>query len=401
MSIPCYLLDNDSISIEHTNLFDINLNFFDSNKSRYNNLKQAIIHAVTADQDVICCVLDDFSCKLSFEEFETLIVDLVEQEVFSYYIGADSFGKINFSKYCAVQFEDDKVPAFILTQPMYEYVLSLLDYEDFSEMSWTSFLRLIIPHSILILEEKNLEVQEELKIHVISPFYNAGKYVNECWKSIQCQTYSNYHVYFSDDNSDDHGIDTIPNELNITKIVNKNRLYALENTLNVLRKFEIGDNDIIVILDGDDILPHKYVFNILNTIYQSTDVLFTYGTIGFLNDFKFWKMRYTEEEFENIRKVKWKIAPLRTFKYILFQELLKQDPELTFALDNNKLMLTMPADMALFFPLIEIAGFDRTKFIPTPMYKYRLHEQNDHRINRSIQYKGEMIIRSKQSLNRL
>jgi hypothetical protein len=36
-------------------------------------------------------------------------------------------------------------------------------------------------------------------------------------------------------------------------------------------------------------------------------------------------------------------------------------------------------------PLMEIAGFDNIKFNPTPVYFYRLHEQNDHSVDPILQ----------------
>lgn len=92
---------------------------------------------------------------------------------------------------------------------------------------------------------------------------------------------------------------------------------------------------------------------------------------------------------------------MRTFKFKVFIELVKQDSFKDTFKDNNGNYLKMPYDMALMFPMMGICGYEQVKFIDIIMYRYRLHENNDQFSNRDEQYRGEMIIRNKIKKNRV
>lgn len=124
----------------------------------------------------------------------------------------------------------------------------------------------------------------------------------------------------------------------------------------------------------------------------------TYGSMGYINSTRRFGERYSFEEFNNARQLTWRAVHLRTFKFHVFKELMVQDPTLNCFKDSDGNFLKMPYDMALMFPMMEICGYDRVKFINSIMYKYRLHDNNDMYINRAEQYRGEMIIRNKPKL---
>jgi hypothetical protein len=76
---------------------------------------------------------------------------------------------------------------------------------------------------------------------------------------------------------------------------------------------------------------------------------------------------------------------LRTFKYKLYKELLVQDPNLNCYKDRNGEFYTSCYDVAIMTPLMEMAGFERIKFNPTPIYYYRIHPQNDYFVDPILQ----------------
>jgi hypothetical protein len=53
---------------------------------------------------------------------------------------------------------------------------------------------------------------------------------------------------------------------------------------------------------------------------------------------------------------------LRTFKFKLYKELIKQDPKLNCYKDNLGEFYKSCYDVAIMTPLMEIAGFDNIKF---------------------------------------
>jgi hypothetical protein len=52
-------------------------------------------------------------------------------------------------------------------------------------------------------------------------------------------------------------------------------------------------------------------------------------------------------------------------------------------------------------PLMEIAGFERVKFNPDPVYYYRIHQQNDHFVDPNLQKSVADEIFAKQKFNKL
>lgn len=65
--------------------------------------------------------------------------------------------------------------------------------------------------------------------------------------------------------------------------------------------------------------------------------------------------------------------------------------------DKSGDFYTMTYDLALMFPLLELAVYNKVYFVKEPLYLYRLHANNDHMVNRKLQYAIEMEIRAKET----
>jgi hypothetical protein len=65
--------------------------------------------------------------------------------------------------------------------------------------------------------------------------------------------------------------------------------------------------------------------------------------------------------------------------------MMNQDPELSCYKDKNGDFYTITYDVAIMTPLMEIAGFNKIKFNPEPVYYYRIHQQNDHFVDPNLQ----------------
>ncbi|MDQ1149273.1 glycosyltransferase family A protein [Sphingobacterium zeae] len=245
------------------------------------------------------------------------------------------------------------------------------------------------------------------RIIVLVPFRNVGNYIIDCVSSILGQEYNNYEVYLLDDASDDGTIELIDDDLpNFYKRINNSRIGALENIYQALVTESFLDEDIIIILDGDDYIFGEFAFQIVNSKYHD-DALLTYGS--YITNYGFYdpSSPYTEEEFNMLRQTTWKASHLKTFKYKLFKAFLDQDPNVeNFRYsddrygDNRFYMSTY--DQALMLPLLEIAGFENCLFIQNVIYCYRLHKDNDHATDegRKLQLEAFYDIRSRPPLNR-
>ena len=218
----------------------------------------------------------------------------------------------------------------------------------------------------------------------IVAFRNVHKFIQKCAESIISQNYQNWIAIFCDDCSDDGTIDFIPHDARF--VINRNpiRLNALENIHNNIISANLQPEDIICSLDGDDFLINASVLDILNALYKP-NILLTYGQYIDSNGIIGHCKAYTRDTFENLRNVGYWASHLRTFKYKLYIEMMKQDKELSCHKDDRGNFYKSCCDVAIMTPLMEIAGFDNIVFNPTPLYYYRLHENNVHFIDNNLQ----------------
>lgn len=235
----------------------------------------------------------------------------------------------------------------------------------------------------------------------ITPFYNVEKWINLCINSVYKQSYNNYVHYLIDDMSTDKSSDKIENFIkgknNFHLIKNKQKKYALKNIYDTLRDKNINQDDIIIILDGDDWLANSEVLKRLNKEYENTDCLMTYGSYieyPSLTRGKFSKQipdRVIEQQ--SYRKNQWMSSHLRTFRYKLWNNINKED------FINNKTGNFIKAawDLAFVFPMLEMCG-KRAHYIDDILYVYnRTNPLNEDKINHDIQLREEQLVRSKKA----
>ena len=115
-------------------------------------------------------------------------------------------------------------------------------------------------------------------VSIITPCYNAEKYVVQCIESVQKQTYSNWEMLIVDDGSTDHSFEVI-------KTFQKNdgriKLIQLDTNSGAAisrnKAIEIAQGDYMAFLDADDLwLPNKLELQIL--FMQKNDYAFTYSS---------------------------------------------------------------------------------------------------------------------------
>ena len=113
-----------------------------------------------------------------------------------------------------------------------------------------------------------------MKFVFIVTAFNAAEWCKRNLESIFSQTYNKYRVIYVDDCSTDNTTSLI-SEYKIQLIKNKTRCYQ---TYNRWIAYHLCDDDeICIMLDGDDWLVDEYVLDYLNFIYHENDILCTYG----------------------------------------------------------------------------------------------------------------------------
>ncbi|MBS0625726.1 MAG: glycosyltransferase family 2 protein [Verrucomicrobia bacterium] len=199
--------------------------------------------------------------------------------------------------------------------------------------------------------------------------YNNGASVEKTLRSIFSQHYDNYRLIYVDDASTDGSFslarDLIYNSGQIgrtTFVRNEERLGELASWSQAIRR--CPDQEIVVLVGGDDWLAHEWVLNRLNEYYADPDLWLTYGQsrefphyrLGASKPFKLneWK----EKGFRGHSFVS---SHLKTFYAGLFKQV--DDSDLSY----QGQFLMAAADVALMIPLLELAE-DHFQFIPEILY---------------------------------
>lgn len=256
------------------------------------------------------------------------------------------------------------------------------------------------------------------KIKIIVPFYNATNFIDNCIVSLLTQDYPNYEVLFIDDCSTDGSYDKIPactiktddagkpvyDDKGHPIIVDKHPLLDKTKCLNVLAwrsnvrntalrnihngvvNFCTDPDDICVLVDGDDALLNKHALSYINDFYNQTDCWTSWGSCIWSNGNKDFSSQYMEEEFKNIRKAPFRVSHLRSFRAGLYHSIAKQDPEFKCMKDKDDKWFLSSYDTAIYYCLLELAGFKRAKWNHKQLYLYNLHPNNDHAQNQTLQW---------------
>jgi glycosyltransferase involved in cell wall biosynthesis len=207
---------------------------------------------------------------------------------------------------------------------------------------------------------------------VLVTVHNSVEWIGKCLDSVIHQDYKNYTIVVVDDYSTDGTWDVI-SKYNTKSLRNDVRLgHSLPNMETGIMKFSLDMEDIIITLDGDDWLYNSQVLSYLNYVYQE-NVWLTYGQYAPASGAyaNYCRPIYNTQEYR--RTGIWVTSHLRTFKRKLWDLINKND----FKLESGEYLPTC-GDLAFMYPMIEMAGMHRIRFIPQVLYIYNdLNPQND------------------------
>ena len=239
---------------------------------------------------------------------------------------------------------------------------------------------------------------------IVVPFCNVENWIEKCIDSIERQKYRKFQCVMTDDMSDDKSfllaqMLTWENS-NFTLEKNDTKRHALENIVRAIDGLDCEDEDIIVLMDGDDWFASTTVLEKLNEVYSDRNCLMTYGSYCYYPSGQrgVEPSRYSDEVVENntYREDQWRASHLRTFKYKLWKNLKKEDLQ-----DNDGNYYPMAYDQAIMLPLLEMAG-ERTKYIDDIMYVYnRVNPNNIDKNKAQKQYAIAQEVRKKDKYQRI
>jgi len=242
--------------------------------------------------------------------------------------------------------------------------------------------------NIHIKPEKQ-QIKKEKHIIVLACSYNNKKWYKKHLDSFFMQDYSNAHMIYIDDVSPDGTGNLVEQYINekgfenrVTLIKNEQRIGALANQYNAIHASK--DDDIIVILDGDDWFAHEHVLSYINEVYSDPNIWITYGQFreypsGKIHGFN--RPLTNEALTENkIREFGFIPSHLRTYYAKLYKMIRKED------LIQNGRFFDVNADFATMIPMLEMARKGHIKFINEVLLIYNnANPLNDHRIAGGLQ----------------
>jgi len=286
--------------------------------------------------------------------------------------------------------------------------------------------------SILLSSLLFSDPMEEKAMVVVIPSYNNSKWCSWNVSSVLGQEYSNFRVIYIDDSSFDQTANKVEalvrkhkgisinkitfddqkskdilkitaqfeqminqNPAFFSLIINKNRAGALANFYRSISS--CLDEEIIVVLDGDDWFPDFQILKKLNEVYQNTNIWLSHGSmIEYPSGSNTWSEPIppsviAKNTFRNFKCP----THLRTFYAWLFKKIRLDD------LLYNGEFFSMTHDMATMYPMIEMCG-ERHAFISTPTYVYNMSNPiNDNKVNAELQRTLDRYIRQKKPYENL
>ena len=256
-------------------------------------------------------------------------------------------------------------------EPWFENRETTLDYlRERTESFWNGIEK-ISCKNLSIPNEIAIENNNKTKFNFIIPFYNCEKWILKCIKSIKRQKYKNFTCVLIDDMSTDQTTAIIEKNIRdddrFVLIKNKEKKYALANIVDAIEELEQEDNDVVILLDGDDWLASSNTLSILNKNYDH-DCQLTYGSYVYhprgTKGVEPSKYPDAVTNTNSYRRDIWRASHLRTFRRGLWNKLNYDDLK-----DKSGAYYKMTYDQAIMLPLLELAD-NKFKYIPEILHVY-------------------------------
>lgn len=234
--------------------------------------------------------------------------------------------------------------------------------------------------------------------------YNNARWYQANLLSVLTQTYSNYRIIYIDDCSLDETGSLVEDFINflgvnnkITLIRNKNRKLKMQNMYEVIHT-HCNPNEIIVELDGDDMLASCTALAKLAEYYRNNDIIMTYGSyINFPYTGKVNTAALPKNIIDSngIRKYHWVTSHLKSYYTWLFKTI----PVDYFKINGT--FVPMAADLAYMFAMLELSG-ERAFHCKDIFYIYNTTSPiNDDKVNMELQTSLAQQLRFKKPLKPL
>ena len=240
-------------------------------------------------------------------------------------------------------------------------------------------------------------LSQRIKFFIVIPSYNNSRWCEKNLESVFFQTYQNWTIYYVNDCSQDATGFLVEQYVdkrgmrNKCKIVhNTVRVGAMENLYNAIHKAD--PRNVVVTLDGDDRLANNLVLEELAKVYADPEVWLTYGSYQYEPGgsrgvcVPLPKDVLANASFRTYAP--WITSQLRSFYTRLFLLIKKED------LMKDGKFFEISSDVAMFYPMLEMAAPTHIKYIDQINYLYNYMNPISDTNRRELQYETDMYIRS-------
>lgn len=235
---------------------------------------------------------------------------------------------------------------------------------------------------------------------IVTTLYNAAPFIEQCIGSIMGQSYKNFKCYITDDISTDNSVSLVRNLIDgddrFVLIENKEKMFQPGNYDQVIRHNEsIGDDDVIVEIDGDDWLPNSKVLQYVHDLYSDPEVWITNGSFRYSNG----QHGFSSKQHigPNMRALPMTCSHLRTWRAFLWRNIEVDDLK-----DENGQYWHVTGDLSFMYPMLEMSGDEHYRFVTENLYVYNeANPLNDHKVNMSTVNVVAQKIRAKQPYKKL
>ncbi len=225
------------------------------------------------------------------------------------------------------------------------------------------------------------------KFVIVTASYNSIDFVDKYLESVFSQKCDEKKItfrviYYDDCSTDGTGefVEKYKKKLNLgnklSLIRNSVKVGAHENIYHAVHSCD--DDEIVLIVDGDDWLARNDVLEILHEVYSNSDVWITYGQLQRYPSGVIGTCHEIPEEViksNSFRSYPWTSSHLRTFYAWLYKRIKMED-----IMFEGK-FVPVCGDVAIMFPMLEMAG-THLRFISEILYIYNCSNPNSYWSNR-------------------
>lgn len=167
-----------------------------------------------------------------------------------------------------------------------------------------------------------------MKMHLVIAMYNVAHAIERNIAVVKSQTFTDFQCILIDDISTDETVElmrrAIGDDERFRLIVNEEKKYKTRNVVDGIAMANADDEDVIVLLDGDDELASEHALQVVADTYERDDCWMTYGSYCHPDGSRASTSRPYDDrviEKNSFRKVRWLASHLKTFKYKLWKRL--------------------------------------------------------------------------------